>query len=65
MCCNTQYLGIFCTDQNTSVFGFVSFENGVPTYKYYDTVTNSPYIGMVSATCSPSGGGGDDIWATD
>jgi|LakMenE01Jun11ns_1017448.scaffolds.fasta_scaffold9952413_4 hypothetical protein len=61
MCCS-EYIGIFCTDQNPpkSVFGFVTFHNGVPSYKYFDTVTNEEYIGFVNTNCSDL-----ETWATD
>lgn len=65
MCCNTEYIGVFCTDQNTTVFAFVTFKDGSPTYKYFDTTTNLPYTGTIVTTCTSGSGGGDDVWATD
>ena len=65
-CCNTNYLGVFCTDQNTSVFGFSVMKDGVMTTKYYNTSDNSLFTGFVLPTCSVGGGsGGDDVWATN
>lgn len=64
-CCNTNYLGIFCTDQNTTVFGFSTFKNGVMTVKYFNTSDNSPFtVGTVLTTCQANNGG-DDVWATN
>ena len=65
-CCNTQYLGVFCTDTDTTVFAFVSFKDGVPEYKYFDTTTNEPYDGTIETTCtSGASGDTDDYWGTD
>ena len=60
-CCNTNYLGIFCTDQNTSVFGFSTFKDGVMTIKYFNTSDNSPFTGNVITTCQ--GSMGVDSWS--
>lgn len=64
-CCNASYIGVFCTEDDTSVFGFSFMKNGVMTTKYYNTSDNTLYTGVVLPTCSTSGGGGDDVWATD
>jgi len=51
-CCNVSFIGVFCTEDNTSVFGFYFIKNGVMTTKYYNTSDNSPYFGVVLTNCT-------------
>ncbi len=53
-CCNSNFIGVFCTDQNTSVFGISTIKNGVMTIKYYNTSDNSLFTGNVIASCPSS-----------
>jgi|GEM_PF-1427799 hypothetical protein len=70
-CCNTNYLGVFCTDQSTTVFGFSTMKNGVITTQYFNTSDNTPYVGTVVFTCQASAGGGggsinvNDSWGNN
>lgn len=57
-CCSKEYIGIFCKDIGGSVFGFVKFIDGVPTFTYYDTTTWEEYTGNVVFDCD--GGAADE-----
>lgn len=52
MCCNIEYIGVFCTEDGTSVFGFSSMKNGQLSFKYYNTSDNLPFLGNVVTTCN-------------
>ncbi len=52
MSSKTQYIGTFCTTLGTSVFGFVTMNNGVPTYKYFNTSDHQPYLGEILENCN-------------
>ena len=56
MSCKLNYLGTFCTPSGSTVFKFVKFENGVPSFIHFNTDDNSLYTGTVlDNVCSGSG----------
>lgn len=54
MCNCKSYIGVFCTTLGGTVFAFVQFSNGVPTFTYYDTITGDLVTDPIVADCSSS-----------
>lgn len=46
-CCNLQFFGKFCTEDGTTVIGYVHLVDGVPVYQYFNVSDGLPYLGIV------------------
>lgn len=46
-CCNLQFFGKFCTEDGTTVIGYVHLVDGVPVYQYFNISDGLPYLGIV------------------
>ncbi len=52
MCNCKSYIGVFCTTIGGTVFAFVQFSNGVPTFTYYDTISGDLVTDPIVADCA-------------
>jgi len=46
-CCDLQFLGKFCTEDGTTVIGYVHLVDGVPVFQYFNVSDGLPYLGIV------------------
>jgi len=59
-CCNNcfDFIGKFCTEDGTTVLGYVCMKEGVPTFQYFNLSDGERYYGIVfTDACNGIGGG--------